>query len=148
MFTINLSQMRGEMNLPAWEEVEHTADWSLRVRGADLRSLFENAARGMVSLLGDAKPTEITFHRVIEVSAIDTESLLVEWLTELLYILEEDLIFSEINVKQIEGNTLIGEVSGGPPDQPPMKIIKAVTYHLLEIRPTDTGYETVLVFDV
>src|SRR5690349_3114593 len=101
--------MRGEMNLPAWEEVDHTADWSLRVRGADLRSLFENAALGMVSLLGDAKPTDITFHRVIEVSAMDSESLLVEWLTELLYVLEEDLMFSEIHVNEIEGNKLIGE---------------------------------------
>jgi len=136
------------MNLPAWEEVEHTADWSLRVRGADLRSLFENAALGMVSLLGDANPKQITFQRTIEVSAMDQESLLVEWLTELLYLLEDDLIFSEIRVKQIDSNHLIGDVSGGPPDQPPMKIIKAVTYHLLEIRPTNSGYETVIVFDV
>ena len=36
----------------AWEEIPHTADWALRIRGEDLRSLFENAARGMASLIG------------------------------------------------------------------------------------------------
>jgi SHS2 domain-containing protein len=131
-----------------WEEIEHTADWAIRVWGDDQRALYENAALGMVSLLGDAKPTEITVRRSIEVSAIDPESLLVDWLTELLYLLEDHLIFDEIRVKDIEGNTLHADISGGPPDEPINKHIKAVTYHMLEIKQTDHGLETVIVFDV
>src|SRR5687768_8122935 len=130
-----------------WEEIEHTADWSIRVWGDDLRALFEHAALGMVSMLGEAKPTEITMRRHIEVSAMDLESLLVDWLTELLALLEDHLIFSEITVRRVEGNTLAAEVSGGPPDEPILKHIKAATYHMLEIKKTEAGYETVIVFD-
>jgi SHS2 domain-containing protein len=140
--------MESHVTNPGWEEIEHTADWALRIRGDDLRTLFENAARGMVSLLGDVKPDEITFRRTIELSAMDLETLLVDWLTELLYALDDGMIFSEIIVRQIEGTSIIGEVSGGPTDQPLLKQIKAVTYHMLEIKPTDQGFEVVIVFDV
>ena len=136
------------MNKLMWEEIEHTADWAIRVWGEDQRALYENAALGMVSLLGDAKPIEITLRRSIEVTAIDAESLLVDWLTELLYLLEDHLIFDQIHVTGIEGNTLRAEISGGPPDEPINKHIKAVTYHMLEIKQTDQGLETVIVFDV
>ena len=38
------------MSLPPWEEVEHTADVALLVRGVTLAELFANAARGMLNL--------------------------------------------------------------------------------------------------
>lgn len=136
------------MNKLMWEEIEHTADWAIRVWGEDQRALYENAALGMVSLLGDAKPTKITLERGIEVTAIDAESLLVDWLTELLSLLEDHLIFGEIRVTRIEGNTLFAKISGGPPDEEINKHIKAVTYHLLAIKETERGLETVIVFDV
>jgi SHS2 domain-containing protein len=136
------------MAAPHWVEIDHTADWAIRVWGEDYRALFEHAAHGMVSLLGDAHPTEITFHRTIQVTSFDLESLLVDWLTEIVYILEDHQVFSEIKVIRIEGMTLEGEVTGGPPDEPFNKHIKAVTYHLLEFKTTDEGIETTLVFDV
>ena len=35
------------------EEIEHTADLAIRVRGRDLSQLFANAARGMFGLMAD-----------------------------------------------------------------------------------------------
>ena len=64
---------------PPWEEVDHTADWALRVRGGDLRALFENAARGMISLIGgEAVAGAHEIERRIDLSAPDLETLLVE----------------------------------------------------------------------
>lgn len=131
-----------------WEEIDHTADWALRVRGEDYRALFENAALGMMSLLGSPQPTEITLRRSIQLTAVDLETLLVDWLTELLYILEEGRVCSEMRVKQIDNLSLEAEISAGPPAEPLNKHIKAVTYHMLQIRPNDTGYVTVIIFDV
>jgi hypothetical protein len=58
-----LSETMNVSNEPdAFEEVEHTADWALRVRGRDLRELLVNAARGMSCLLVpdlDAVPTDV-----------------------------------------------------------------------------------------
>ncbi len=137
------------MSVPPWEEVDHTADWALRVRGDDLRALFEHAARGMMSLLGDSAPTQVTLRETIRVQAPDAEALLVKWLTELLYRVEEQgIVFSEIRVQYVDGTALEAEISGGPPQEALRKHIKAVTYHLLAIRPADAGLETVIVFDV
>src|SRR5574341_1630191 len=136
------------MSNPAWEEIDHTADWALRVRGKDRRELFEHAARGMMSLLGDIAPTEVTRRRQITLQAMDDEALLVKWLTELLYLIEnEGIVFSEIRVLRIDDTSLDALVEGGSPGEELHKHIKAVTYHLLDIRATNQGLETIIVFD-
>ena len=67
-----------------FEEIEHTADWALRVRGHDLRELLVNAARGMSRLLvPDLTVISTDVERHFELDAFDAESLLVEWLSEL-----------------------------------------------------------------
>lgn len=134
---------------PPWEEVEHTADWALRVRGDDLRSLFENAARGMVSLIGgEGNPDQPVTHHQIALSASDQETLLVDWLTELLYLIEDQqIVLADIQVQQVDGSSLAAQVGGRPGGQM-QKHIKAVTYHNLSIRRAGQDYETTIVFDV
>jgi SHS2 domain-containing protein len=132
-----------------WEEVEHTADWALRVRGTDLRVLFENAARGMVSLIGGvADPEQAAVHRTFTLQAPDHEMLLVDWLSELLYLIEDqNLVFTEIAVYCLEGLALEARVKGRPGGSF-QKHIKAATYHNLSVQQTAEGYETTIVFDV
>ncbi|GAB4474669.1 MAG: archease [Anaerolineae bacterium] len=132
-----------------WEEIEHTADWAIRVTAPDLRSLFEMAARGMVTLAGGV-PGERSqpFTRSIRVQAYDRETLLVDWLTELVYLIEDEgALIDTLVVHRVEDSHLeaeVGGLTGGRFD----KHIKAVTYHDLAIRQTDGGFETVIVFDV
>ncbi len=132
-----------------FEEVEHTADWALRVRGRDLRELLVNAARGMSHLLVSdpaAIPTDV--ERRFEMDAFDAEGLLVEWLSELAYWAEaEMLVFREFDLPQVTPTHLQAIVRGGhAPDL--QKQIKAVTYHNLKIVETDDGLEATVVFDV
>ncbi len=136
-------------NRPAWEEIDHTADWALRVRGEDLRALFENAARGMISLIGgEADPQQQAVHHTITLQAPDWEVLLVKWLSELLYLMEDEgLVFTAIDVRRVEDFSLQAEVAGIPGGRF-SKYIKAVTYHNLAIHHTENGYETTMVFDV
>lgn len=134
---------------PPWEEVAHTADWALKVRGGDVRALFENAARGMVSLIGgQAAPGAEPIRREISLRAPDLETLLVDWLTELLVLVEEEgVIFNEISVSEVADLALRASVSAEPGGRF-SKEIKAVTFHNLAIRPVANGYETTIVFDV
>jgi SHS2 domain-containing protein len=132
-----------------WEEVAHTADWALKVRGEDLRALFENAARGMLSLIeGQAAPDAAPLRREFDLSAPDLEMLLVDWLTGLLALVEDEgALISEIDVERVAGLSIKAGVSaryGGAFT----RHIKAVTFHNLSIRQTADGYETVIVFDV
>ncbi len=132
-----------------FEEVEHTADWALRVRGRDFRELLVNAARGMSRLLvPDLMATPIDEERRFELDAFDAESLLVEWLSELAYWAEEDmLVFREFDLRRVTPSHLEAVVRGGRAPNL-QKQIKAVTYHNLKISETDDGLETTVVFDV
>jgi len=137
-------------NAPAdFEEIEHTADWALRVRGAGLRELLSHAARGMSSLLVpdlETVPTDV--QRQVELDTLDAESLLVEWLGELAYWAESELlIFREYDLTEVSPTHLRAILRGGrvPGLQ---KHIKAVTYHNLKIVATEDGLETTIVFDV
>jgi len=137
------------MTHPPWEEIEHTADWALRVRGEDLRELFENAARGMAWLAGgEATPGAGAVRKLIDLDAPDYETLLVDWLTELLYWMEDaDLVLTRIRVERVEELKLEAEVEGIP-GAAFSKHIKAATYHGLNIRQSEDGWEATVVFDV
>jgi SHS2 domain-containing protein len=132
-----------------FEEIEHTADWALRVRGQDLAGLFVNAARGMTSLLVQELvgiPLEIEKH--FELEAGDAESLLVNWLSELAYWTEaEGVVFGEFKLHHITQTHLQATVQGGPVAYL-QKHIKAVTYHNLEIVEVADGLEVTVVLDV
>lgn len=131
------------------EIVEHTADWSLRVRGEDLSMLFEHAALGMAMLMvEDPGMLPLDIERDIELEAYDVESLLVGWLDELAYWAEsEGLIIHDFEIREIENTRLAAKVRGG---RAPVldKHIKAVTFHNLAITAVDTGLEVTIVFDV
>jgi SHS2 domain-containing protein len=70
----------------SFEEIEHTADRAFRVQGRNFAELLENAARAMSSLdrLGPSGTPSVV--RTIEAEGIDRETLLVNWLNEILYL--------------------------------------------------------------
>jgi SHS2 domain-containing protein len=130
-----------------YREVEHTADWELEVWGPDLSSLFEQAARGMYWLSGVQLDSNTRKERSLDLQAVDIESLLVSFLTELLYISEESgLAFDQFEIK-IEGESLTARMVGAPIKRQ-TKEIKAVTYHNLDIQSHDGEISVNIVFDV
>jgi len=132
-----------------FEEIEHTADWALRVRGQDLRELLTNAARGMVSLVvaeAGAIPTDVEQH--LDIEAIDAEGLLVDWLSELAYWAEAELlIFHQFDLQNVTPTSLEATVRGG--HVPNLKKhIKAVTYHQINVEKGAKGWQAQVIFDV
>ncbi len=129
-------------------EVEHTADWAIRVRGATLPELFVNAAMGMYSLVADLSSVEPTVERIIKVTGVDAEALLVNWLNELLYHTEMDgEVFCEFAIHSFEPTQLCSTAKAARGGNL-KKHIKAVTFHNLSIVAMGDGYEVTLVFDV
>jgi SHS2 domain-containing protein len=128
-------------------EIEHAADWELQVWAPSLASLLEQAARGMYALTGAELQEGAHQIRIIELSASDPESLLVSFLSELLYLSEqENLGFYSYNL-EINGSALKAELHGAPLIQL-NKEIKAITYHNMVISKTNRGLEVNIVFDV
>ncbi len=133
----------------AFEEIEHTADRALRIFGTNLRELLLNAARGMNSLMvTELTPCSVQHEKSVELDAMDAESLLVEWLSELAYRAEtEMLIFHEFDMESVSPTHLKATLTGTRITQLE-KHIKAVTYHNLKIIETDKGLAATVVFDV
>jgi protein archease len=133
-----------------FEEIPHTADWSFRAFGKDLVELFENAAFAMFALQGadmGGDPDDETTRRV-QASGIDYESLLVNWLSELLYLQESHHeIYQRFQIDELSPTALRAQVIGTPYRKLD-KLIKAVTYHNLKIEQTPNGWEAVMVVDV
>src|SRR5919198_370016 len=90
-----------------FREVEHTADRAFTVRGRDLAELFERAAYALCAIQGQAPATGESVRREIELSGIDRETLLVNWLNELLYLQEvHKESYSRFQVKTISDTSL------------------------------------------
>jgi SHS2 domain-containing protein len=130
-----------------FKEIPHTADWSIRVWAEDLPGLLAESARGMNWLAGAKlaeRPRQVLTY---ETDGPDGESLLVSFLTELVYYAEqENLGFDAFNIRIKDGRLKVE--MGGAPLQSLDKAIKAVTWHNLKIEETARGLEVEIVFDV
>jgi len=130
-----------------YEEIPHTADWSIRVWADDLAGLLTESARGMYWLAGAELVDEPRVKKTFEVEEPDGESSLVAFLSELVYYAEqENLGFDDFDI-QINNGRLKAEL-GGAPLKSMDKAIKAVTWHNLNITETARGLEVEIVFDV
>lgn len=144
-----MALMDNDLNDDSIRIIDHTADWSLRVRGGDLSELFRRAAEGMAYLLaGDVSVIPLDLARDVALAAFDAEELLVLWLGEMAYWAERDgLVFPVAEMRTVTTTALSATVRGGRPPEL-QKHIKAVTYHDLAIRRTEAGLEVTVVFDV
>lgn len=136
-----------------YEYLYHIADAKFRAYGSTLEVAFENAALAMFNVMIDTEKLKCEKSLEIEVESPDIETLLTDWLSELLYLFEvEGIVFSKFRVDKIEkkesGYSLSGEASGETLDLLRHKFdtqVKAVTYHELEIKKDDGFYVQVIV---
>ncbi len=95
-----------------FQEVPHTADWAMRVWAEDLPSLFVEAARGMNALSGMQLAPGPRAKRVFEHEGTDGESLLVAFLSELIYLEEQDNIGFDAFEVELYKEQLHAEMEG------------------------------------
>ncbi len=130
-----------------FREVSHTADVAIDVWAPDLESLFAEAACGFNAVAG-AKLTEgARLVRDLSLQDLDDESLLVAFLTDLVYAQEQERLGFDVFDLRISDHRLVGTAHGAGL-LALMKPIKAVTYHGLEIHPGRGPLEVQIVFDV
>jgi SHS2 domain-containing protein len=118
-----------------FEELGHTAEIGLRIQADAPEDLFACAAQAMFALL--RTPVDLDQPPVvhpIRLDALDNESLMVDWLSELLYLHEiTGALFTECTVLRWTPTRLEAEARGRKPLAAPAIHIKAVTYHQLAI---------------
>jgi SHS2 domain-containing protein len=137
-----------------YEVLDHTADVGIKAHGEDLSQAFENAAQGMFDIISDVEQILSIGEYDVTLSSQDIEQLLVDWLSELLFIhTVKQVLFArfEIVIKEEHGQWLLkGKAMGedyNPEKHPYHTEIKAVTHHMLEIK-EDNGYQIRVLFDI
>lgn len=140
--------------METFETIDHTADVGFRAYGQTLKEVFENAARGMFSLIVDPEKVSSRREFAVDVEAEDRETLLVEWLNELIYLFEvEHVVLNKFEICDWdEEHHLRAKTWGEPIDEKKHEIetvIKACSYHMLKVEPVDPkGWMAQVVCDV
>jgi SHS2 domain-containing protein len=135
-----------------YETFDHTADLGLRIRAADLNTLFAEAALALFSTLVEELDTIAPArHLDVAIAGSDREYLLFDWLKELLYHFEvEHLLLSRFSV-QIDADGLQGSAWGESFDRKRHELsheVKAITYHGLRVEETADGWLAEVIVDI
>ena len=133
-----------------FELIEHTADIGIRAFGNSLAEAFANAGVGLFSIIADLDSVGEGESKKISVEAQDTESLLFEWLNELIYIFDvERMLFKRFDVVKFDDRSI--EATGWGEKYNALRHniklgVKSATYYKMEI---DRQNNTVqVIFDV
>ena len=132
------------------EELGHTSEVGLRLSAATPETLYCCAARAMFDLLQTEVEPDAPAHRFeVHIAAQDRESLMVDWLSELLYLHEtEGIVLVDCRLTDLSETSLLAVVEGSPPKAPPYLHIKAVTYHQIAVEQTGDGWAATVYFDI
>jgi len=136
----------------AFEIIDHTADVGIVAYGTNLEELFSNAALALFSLIVEPGSIEEKLHRNLKVSSEDRDSLLVNWLNELIYVFDaEHILFRRFDINSLSENLLRATCYGESfnPMKHKIKIgVKAATYHMLTLEKNTGGYKARVIFDI
>jgi len=139
-----------------FELIDHTADVGIKAWGNTLTELFENAARGMFAVIAREayKPQGSKIEKNIEIykNTDSFEEILVNWLSELLYVFNrEKIYFSDFKILSLNNNGIEAQANGVNLDLYQSNLyteIKAVTFHNLKIEEDVNGFNCTIIFDV
>ncbi len=135
------------------EELPHTADVMIRVTAPDICEVFAESARALMLIMyGSAgEPVVEKTIRKVEIDAPDNESLLQEFLSEVLYISEVDNIVFVTCWVCIEGTRLSATLEGrpfNPETDSGGTEVKGISYSGLQILKEGGVYVLDIIFDV
>jgi SHS2 domain-containing protein len=132
-----------------FEIVEHTADVGIRASGATLEETFEQATLGLAEIMG-LRTAQRGADEAISVEADDLGALLVDWLSEVLYLHEvRDALLACVQVDEVVRGRATGHVELSPRRSEAVGTqVKAITYHQLMVEQTRTGWGAQVYVDV
>lgn len=136
------------MDMKKFEFLDHPAELKIRSFGKDLPELFINTALGMMEYLyGKIETCVPAKTESVTVEAHDLESLLVDWLAEILWLSDTNKrAYVSYYIKHLTKLEIISEV--GSIKAKPINDIKAVTYHELAIIKDNNGWQATVVYDI
>ncbi|WP_303722992.1 archease [Malonomonas rubra] len=131
--------------------LEHTADIGIEAAGESLADLFQQTAFGLRQVI-TSSAISLQQERRVSITAEDREELLVNWLSELLYLFESELFLAaEIDIESIDERNLLARLRGEVVDPTKIDIereVKAITYHQIKVEEHTDGWRAQVFVDL
>lgn len=131
-----------------------TGDAAFEAEGRTLEELFREAAVATFEVMVDTKGVETRITREVELKNEAVDGLLFDWLSELVYLKDaEAVLFSKfnVNIKKNDAYELKARVSGENINQQKHILrsdVKAVTYHMFEVKKTEENWTARVILDI
>jgi SHS2 domain-containing protein len=132
--------------------LEHTADVGFEAFGSTRDEVFANAARALMNLIVDLDTIKPSDEVTLEIHGPDPESVLVNWLSEILYLHDaERWLFRDFEIQSIHDDSLsalaCGEKFQRSRHQTKLQV-KAITYHQLALETNPQGWRAQVYVDI
>ena len=143
-----------------FEQLPHTADIKIRVFGTTLKDLFRHAVIGMFQIVRPIAPgctvkndrvvcKQLPETQEVEVSSIDISALLVDFLSEALYLSDVcDEAYLDATIHALDDQNIRATLHGVKITGFEVVELKAVTYHDLEVKQVNGIWQADIVFDI
>lgn len=135
----------------SFEVLEHTADIGFRASGASWSELLMNASLALVSIAMELEDIEPRTAYPIAAQGEDRESLLVNWLSEVLYYVDgEQVALRRFEMQRADEGSAVGIGFGEPRGERhhAKLIVKGVTYHQLLVEQKADGWVCEVFLDI
>ena len=138
------------------EMLDHTADVGFELGASTLEGLFDEARRALLMVVFERSPEEGEDEGEILLSAPDRETLLVRWLNEVVYRIQDAgfvPVRAEIRIHKTGGAglSLRANLTGAPlllEEYGWQGEIKSATFHGLEVSSDGEGWHARVILDV
>lgn len=132
--------------------LDHTADVGIIAYGTNIKQLFSNAALALFSLITDLETIQEKLHFSLQLGSDDRDSLLVEWLNELIYCFDaKHILVRRCDIESLTNTRLKATCYGedfNPTRHKIKREIKAATYHMLKLDMNTDGYRAQVILDI
>jgi SHS2 domain-containing protein len=139
------------------EMLDHTADVGFELGASTLEGLFDEARRALLMVVFERPPERGEDEGEILLSAPDRETLLVRWLNEVVYRIQDAgfvPVRAEIRIQEAGGGvglSLRASLTGAPlllEEYGWQGEIKSATFHGLEVSNRGEGWHARVILDV
>jgi SHS2 domain-containing protein len=136
--------------------LDHTADVGFEVEAPTLEDLFDGARRALLATMFERPPEKGVEEHTVRVQASDRETLLVRWVNELAFLVQDSGFVparADIKIKETVDKTFsLGARLGGVPLELErygwLGEVKSATFHGLDVTRENGGWRARMILDV
>ncbi len=135
----------------AYRLLDHTADLGFECEAETLEDLFATAAVALADIIARVEPLAATDTLTVEARGADHAARLRAFLDEVLFHFETKGFLPKEATVAFEGEKAKGTLRGQRVDlatHPIERVVKAVTYHGLEVEEQEGGFRARVILDL